>query len=435
MKKTLLALSVIAGVSVSVQASALTLEESVSKAVMDNPRTRLQVSRHIQRLEEAETQRGAYRPTVDLTARLGYGKFDAESDNSTDYDDWHDYRRLDLTIRQLLWDGDTTLERIRQAETEADYQRLQVAAEANDIALDTSGAYLEVMRDELILKYSQANLDAHLRISSDIGRRADSGLGARSDVRQVDGRLANAEASVLSAQNNLEDSRSAYLRLVGEQPSELSLPTIDTSLISADVDSAYEQANQRNPLLASARVSIDAARHEVNAEKGDYYPEFSLEGNRTLNDDYDQEDSGDDDWSVELVMSYNLYRGGRDQSEIRGRQAALETVEHDNDRVVRDVRDEIRLAWNARENLKRQIDYLESYVRAATDTRESYRKQFDIGRRTLLDLLDSESELFTSQQNLIRARFDLETANYRLLSATGALLDSMSVSVPVQQQG
>lgn len=435
MKKSLLALSVIAGISVSVHASALTLEESVSKAVMENPRTRLQVSRHIQRLEEAETQRGAYRPTVDLTGRLGYGKFDSESDNVEDDDNWHDYRRLDVTIRQLLWDGDTTLERIRQAETEADYQRLQVAAEANDVALDTSGAYLQVMRDELILKYAQANLDAHLRISNDIGRRADSGLGARSDVRQVDGRLANAEASVLSAQNNLEDSRSAYLRLVGEQPSELRLPTIDTSLISADVDSAYVQANQRNPLLASARVSIDAARHEVNAEKGDYYPEFSLEGNRSLTDNYDQDDSSDDDWSVELVMRYNLYRGGRDQSEIRGRQAALETVEHDNDRVVRDVRDEIRLAWNARENLKRQIDYLESYVRAATDTRESYRKQFDIGRRTLLDLLDSESELFTSQQNLIRARFDLETANYRLLSATGALLDSMSVSVPVQQQG
>ncbi|TVU67777.1 MULTISPECIES: TolC family outer membrane protein [Cobetia] len=435
MKKSLLALSVIAGISVSVHASALTLEESVSKAVMENPRTRLQVSRHIQRLEEAETQRGAYRPTVDLTGRLGYGRFDSESDNVEDDDNWHDYRRLDVTIRQLLWDGDTTLERIRQAETEADYQRLQVAAEANDVALDTSGAYLQVMRDELILKYAQANLDAHLRISNDIGRRADSGLGARSDVRQVDGRLANAEASVLSAQNNLEDSRSAYLRLVGEQPSELRLPTIDTSLISADVDSAYVQANQRNPLLASARVSIDAARHEVNAEKGDYYPEFSLEGNRSLTDNYDQDDSSDDDWSVELVMRYNLYRGGRDQSEIRGRQAALETVEHDNDRVVRDVRDEIRLAWNARENLKRQIDYLESYVRAATDTRESYRKQFDIGRRTLLDLLDSESELFTSQQNLIRARFDLETANYRLLSATGALLDSMSVSVPVQQQG
>ncbi|WP_084207912.1 TolC family outer membrane protein [Cobetia marina] len=433
MKKTLLALSVMAGMSSSLSASAQSLEEAVSKAVMENPRTRLQVTRHIQRLEEAEVQRGAYRPTVDLTGRLGYGKFDSEDDGVNDEDDWHDYRRLDLTIRQLLWDGDTTIERIRQAETEADYQRLQTAAEANEVALDTAGAYLDVMRDELILKYAQANLDAHRRISSDIGRRAESGLGARSDVRQVDGRLANAEASVLSARNNLEDSRSAYLRLVGELPTDLNLPSLDTDLISADVESAYVQANQRNPLLAAARVSIDAARHEVNAEKGDNYPEFSIEGNRTLTDDYDQDESSSDDWSVELVMRYNLYRGGRDQAEIRGRQAALETVEHDNDRVMRDVRDEIRLAWNARENLKRQIDYLESYVRAATDTRESYRKQFDIGRRTLLDLLDSESELFTSQQNLIRARFDLETANYRLLSATGALLDSMNVAVPTRQ--
>ena len=433
MKKTLLALSVMAGMSSSLSASAQSLEEAVSKAVMENPRTRLQVARHIQRLEEAEVQRGAYRPTVDLTGRLGYGKFDSEDDGVNDEDDWHDYRRLDLTIRQLLWDGDTTIERIRQAETEADYQRLQTAAEANDVALDTAGAYLDVMRDELILKYAQANLDAHRRISSDIGRRAESGLGARSDVRQVDGRLANAEASVLSARNNLEDSRSAYLRLVGELPTDLNLPSLDTDLISADVESAYVQANQRNPLLAAARVSIDAARHEVNAEKGDNYPEFSIEGNRTLTDDYDQDESSSDDWSVELVMRYNLYRGGRDQAEIRGSEAALETVEHDNDRVMRDVRDEIRLAWNARENLKRQIDYLESYVRAATDTRESYRKQFDIGRRTLLDLLDSESELFTSQQNLIRARFDLETANYRLLSATGALLDSMNVAVPTRQ--
>ncbi|MDH4572264.1 hypothetical protein CUR86_07185 [Salinicola acroporae] len=409
-------------------AQAQTLTEAVTQAVMEYPSTRTEMARYQQNLEDARAQRGAYLPSVDLEARVGYGENESETDGISQSSDPHSYRRAYLTLSQLIWDGNTTLERIRQADAESDYQRWQVAAAANQVGLVTVQSYLDVLRSQRLLELAQRNVDTHQRIAADIRRREELGAGTATDTSQVDGRLAQAQASLIAARNNLDDAVSAFVRYVGESPKNLTLPDdVDMHGVPGDFDAAMAMATANNPLVISASHSIAAAQHEVAAERGNFLPTFRAEASRLASRDYDYEGNDADDWSADLVMSWNLYRGGIDAAEMRSREDALRAVRYDSDRSLREIRDELRLAWNARDYVTSQLPFLQRHVEASEQTRVNYRKQFDIGRRTLLDMLDSETELYDAQQAQVQATFALRQANYRLLSATGQLLDTLQV--------
>lgn len=419
-----------AGLAVSAGgAQAQTLTEAVTQAVMEYPTTRTEMARYQQNLDDARAQRGAYLPSVDLETRVGYGENESEIDGISQSSEPHDYRRGSITLSQLIWDGNTTIERIRQADAESDYQRWQVAAAANQIGLATVQSYLDVLQSQRLLELAQRNVDTHQRIASDIRRREELGAGTTTDTSQVEGRLAQAQASLISARNNLDDAVSAFLRYVGETPRNLTLPAdVDMTGVPGDFDAAIAMATSNNPLVISATHSIDAARHEVAAERGDFLPTFRAEASRQAARDYDYEGNDSDDWNADLVMSWNLYRGGIDTAEMRSREDSLRAVRYDSDRSLREIRDELRLAWNARDYVTSQLPFLARHVESSEKTRVNYRKQFDIGRRTLLDMLDSETELYDAQQAQVQAEFSLRRANYRLLSATGQLLDTLQVN-------
>ncbi|OHV07113.1 hypothetical protein BH688_16770 [Kushneria phosphatilytica] len=420
--------------STSVQAQTLT--EAVTEAVREHPVTRTELARYQQRLAEARAQKGAYLPSLNLEGRSGYGSHESEVEGISQQSDPHDYRRGSITLSQLIWDGNRTLNQIRQANDEADYQRWQVASAANRIALSAIQAYLDVLQQQRLVELAQSNVEHHQSTAADIRRRSDAGAGTTTDTSQVEGRLARAQASLIAARNNLEDARSAYIRYVGEAPGRLQLPEdVSMSVIPDDLDRVMAMATANNPLLIAARQSIQAAGHEVAAERGDFLPSFSVEASRLISRDYDFEGSDADDWSAEMVMRYNLYRGGSDLAELHARDHALEAVRHDSDRALREVRDELRLAWNARDYLQNELPYLKQHIDASEQTRINYRKQFDIGRRTLLDLLDSENEVYDARRSRLQAEFDLRQARYRILAATGQLLDSMQVNVRPSADG
>ena len=412
------------------QVQAQSLDDAVTQAIMENPITRTEVARYEQFRDDARAQRGAWLPSVDLEARAGRGRNESEVNGLDRSSDPHDYRRGSITLSQLIWDNNRTLERVRNADTQVDYQRWEVAAAANRVGLATVEAYLDVLQTQRLIELAERNVDTHQRIAADIRRRSELGAGTATDASQVDGRLARAQSSLISAYNNREDAISSFVRLVGEPPRDLEPPEeVKLAPVPDDIDMALAMANEQNPILVAARHSVTAAGHEIGAERADFLPELRFQASRLASRDYDFEGSRSNDWNADLVMSWNLYRGGIDVAEMRARQHSLEAVQYDSDRALREVRDELRLAWNARDYVTSQLPYLARHMSASEQTRINYRKQFDIGRRTLLDVLDSETELYSAQQDQLQARFALIRAQYRLLAVTGNLLDTLQINV------
>ncbi|MCV5332427.1 TolC family protein, partial [Escherichia coli] len=108
-----------------------------------------------------------------------------------------------------------------------------------------------------------------------------------SDVAQVSSRVATTQSSLIAAQNNLSDARTRFVRLVGRAPQNLVEPVYPQELLPNKLDEALKQAVRLHPSIQSAMKDLEAARHEVKREKGDYCPELKLELSANKTDNVD----------------------------------------------------------------------------------------------------------------------------------------------------
>ena len=131
-------------------------------------------------------------------------------------------------------------------------------------------------------------------------------------------------------------------------------------------------------------------------------------------------------------MRYNLFKGGADVARSRSTSALYAQAKDIHQNAYRQVEEGTRLAWNARESLNQQKVFLRKHVEASYDTVQAYNKQFLLGRRTLLDMLNTENELFEARRSYINADYDQLLADYRIMNATGRLLDALRITRPEQ---
>ena len=137
-------------------------------------------------------------------------------------------------------------------------------------------------------------------------------------------------------------------------------------------------------------------------------------------------------WRAAVVMNYNLFNGMRDKARL---QAAAHSINQSMDirnNALRTLNENLALAWNAMENARLQTPKAREYADYTQRVREAYQQQFGLGQRTLLDLLDSDNELFTANRRYVEVRYTEEFAMYRVFAAMGSLLQRQRVVVPAE---
>ncbi|WBA10009.1 TolC family outer membrane protein [Salinivibrio kushneri] len=420
-------------IGVIAPAHSQSLEQAVVTTLATDPELRGAFHQLQSLHERTKASEGDYLPDIDLNAGIGYERID---NDTTQAQDDLDFARKDATLnlRQLVWDGQTH-NNIDRNRYETESQRFQLRSDASDKALQVAEVYLEILQAQQVLDLSSANMTVHEDILSDIRRRADTGIGSTADLSQVQARVARARANLLSAETNLEDAFTAFFRVVGEPANNPVQPVIDDARLPSSLDSALEQAVKRNPLLKLARYDIEAAKSQYQQFKGAHHPNISVEVSQTWADEVSGVDDFSDEFSAMLRVRYQLFNGGSDQADIRRGAYELNRAKDIFDNAYRQLEESTRLAWSAFQLTEQQKDLLQQQVDAASDTVQAYEKQFRIGRRTLLDLLNTENELLEARRAYLDANYDHLLAQYRLLNNTGHLLEALRVSLPKQWQG
>ena len=128
---------------------------------------------------------------------------------------------------------------------------------------------------------------------------------------------------------------------------------------------------------------------------------------------------------------YNL-TGGKDMARRQETVYQIDEAREIRDRTRRQVIESIQLSWNAYDTAKSQIEFFKIHVDASEQALRAYRKQFNLGQRTLIDLLDQENEVFQANINLVNGLNDLSFSTYRIIAGTGKLLWAMEVPLPEQ---
>lgn len=406
------------------------LKDSVERAILKNPEVKLKYENLMAVTHEQDAAKGGWFPKIDLSADTG--KKNSQSPgtpSSVDYDN----STTTLQLRQTLFDGFATSYDVRRLGHSRMASYYELLSASDQIALEAVRAYIDVRRYRELVALARDNYATHADVHGRLESRVVAGVGRRVDLEQAAGRMALAESNWLTEASNLHDVSTRYQRLVGEAPAETlqNIPNLTKLLPSRD--NYVANTVRSNPDFLGTVSTLRTYRADVKLRESPNYPtlEFrasqSEEKNRLgVNGDYR-------DSALQLVLNYNLYRGGSDSARTRQYAAKLNAALDLRDKTCRDVRQTALIALNDVTKLEAQIGLLSQHELSTSKAREAYRQQFDIGQRSLLDLLDTENELYQARRALVNAEEDHQLAKARVLAVNSSLLPALQLR-PLQSE-
>ncbi len=423
---TKVALAVGWGMALSgaVFAQQATLNTAVQQAVLSNPEVLQKWHAYQAAGNEREVAAGGYLPRVDLSAGIG-------RENRDDPIMRRDFTRhgATLSLTQMLYDGFATRSEVRRLDHARQVRLFELVDASETAALEASRAYLDVLRYRKLVALAEENYVRHRAVYEQIQKKAQAGVARRVDLEQAAGRLALAEANLLTETSNLHDVSARYQRLVGEMPAKdmAAVPSLATQL-PADAGAAMQAVQARNPAIKAAIENVRAAHAAAEGRKAAYQPRFDLRLRNERGSDLNGYLGSTDNKTAEVVMTWNLFNGFSDQARARQYADQLNVARDIRDKTCRDVRQTAAIAYNDTRKLAEQLTYLDQHQLSTEKARDAYRKQFDIGQRSLLDLLDTENELFQARRAYVNAEHDLLIARARTHASQGTLLAALGLS-------
>jgi len=420
-------------------ASAENLEDVVARALETNPEVRFQAEAMRALEDEKRRARGGYYPSVDLDISLGQGR--------RDFDDRGTFDRhyAELSVTQMLFDGYRVSGLVDEADQQLREQYFRLMDEAENKTLEVVQAYLEVQRYRQLKALAEANVENHVRVQNQVKQRADQGVGNRADLYQAGGRLALAQSNLRTEVSNLQSVTARFQRLVGQAPDDSLEPVTQLRQeLPENLETVLERTFAYNPSIHAAFANINAAQSALQVARAENYPTIELgfrhgayKNNNSFDSRTDPDDFGDES-VLELRLQYNLYRGGSDRAAQRAAHHRIGQAESLRDKACVDLRQTATIAWSEMLNLQQKLDMLRAHRESSRQVVQAYREQFNIGRRSLLDVLDSENEAFQAERNYVQGQYDMLLNRAQIFNSMGQLLQVLGMSqadlVPEEEQ-
>jgi outer membrane protein, adhesin transport system len=409
----------------------VTLKQMVEKTITSNPEVQAKYHAYVGAGYERDVVKGGFLPKVDVQSTYR-NQEDMDNGisraNGTAIPEWNN----ELVLRQMIFDGFATSSEVKRLghAQRVRYYELQSAMQST--TLEFMRSYLDTLRYRQLSDYAKTNFVTHKQLHDRIKERVDAGVARRVDLEQATGRLALAEANLLTEMTNLHDVTARMQRLLGElPPSTLEQPEFYASGAQATTSEALRVAYLKNPDLLSTIEDIQASKDEVKTKEAKYLPRLDLQARKNLGTSNDGRNSTSAADVLELTANFNLFNGFSDKAAISQTIEKLNVSNDLRDKACVDTRQIVSIAYNDIKQLKEQLTYRDTHQKSIENAREAYRKQFEIGQRTLLDLLDTENEYFQAKRAYTNTDYDIQTAYARLYAGQGELLSKIGT----QRQG
>ena len=403
------------------------LRLAVEQAVNTNPEVTARFNAYRASVDAVDVARAGYLPRLDLNANVGRDSDrittrNPEAQNLT-------RREAGLTLTQLLWDGMGTRNDVSRAGHDRLVRYFELLDVTEQTSLEAARAHFDLQRFRRLVRLAEDNYVQHRYAYLQIQSRFKAGVGRGVDLEQAGARVALAESNLATEVSNLHDVTARYQRVVGvAPPKDLPVITMLKSGLPASPADAMGTAVRQSAAISASIEGLRAARLVVDGRKSVYQPrvEARLRGSAGRNVDAVADRSRDT--AAEIVLNWNLYNGGADHARIRQQTNLLSQAADLRDKACRDTRQTTAIAYNDTRKLVDQLVYLDRNTLAIEKARDAYRQQFDIGQRSLLDLLNAENEVYTARRAYANAEYDLGFAYARTHAAMYQLGSQLGVS-------
>lgn len=417
MKKTLLSLLV--GLGMSSHAFADDLYQVYQQALQNDPATLQSQANKDAAFSDIERSRAGLLPQISLTLAAGetYGDLDRSTNDAT------------LNISQSIYDRSlwVGLDRAEMIASQAD---AVLANDMQQLILRTVSAYFDTLQAKDDLQFAQAEKRAIERQLEQTKQRFEVGLTAITDVHEAQAQYDTSVAEEISAKNAVQNSLEALREITGNYYPKLN--ELNTEQFSASMPTPnnihdwLKIADERNLELLISNASVDIAKFDIKSARAGHYPTVSLGGQANSNDtdgfSLNPASAGRfDTYSIELSVDVPIYSGGLVNASVESAKYRFVAASEDRERIHRSVIRSVRSNYNDVAAAISRIKAFEQAVVSAQSALKATEAGFDVGTRTIVDVLNSTRNLFDARRNLSRVRYGYVVSVLNLKLAAGSL--------------
>ncbi|MBF0449022.1 MAG: TolC family outer membrane protein [Magnetococcales bacterium] len=419
------------GYFLSSPAWAVSLSDAVAQALSNHPKVSSDIYGAQASREKVGQAYSAFLPV--LTASIATGQEGTDSPGTrarliTGKDSMQRHESS-LTMDLNLFEGFSAWNDVKKTKAGARAEAWGVMETSQDIALEVAEAFLDVLEAREVLIVAKENLENHKSLLDLVKSRVKQGVGSQAEVSQAVSRVKKVEAALFTAEGDLGKSQIAYKTLVGEDAGDLENQSFSADSLP-EIEAAVEAALNNSPAVSKAKSELEQSRAELAEKTGKFFPTLDLELTGSLDRNKSGTEGKTEAYLAMLTLEYEFFSGTED---FHARKEISFEVKEKIDQIKDaelEVSRDLRKAYNDMETSKARKA---SYAEQATENemvRNAYFEQYRVGKRTLLDLLDSENEYSSARKDLIVERYKEIAAGYEVLSVMGSLLDNLGVMPP-----
>ena len=384
---------------------------------------------------ELRQQQGTLLPQVRLEARAGRNKFDYK-DNIVPplgNDQTLSSREAQVVVRQILFDGFSSINEIWRQAARVDAAAYRVRERTELLALDAAEAYIDVVRYQRLIVLANENVAAHRALLANVDARFQGGRAGEGDLQQVRERVEAAIATQAQFRQQYDEARGTFRRAVGIEPHNLRAPGRLGGLPSSK-DQALAVTLRGNPTIQAAQADTDAAKHGFDATAGAFVPTITFEARSLWGRNSGATFGERTDNAANLVASWDIFRGGQDAWRRVEQSERWQEQSMRHARLQRGAFESIDKAWAARTITNDRLAALRRQIIADRKVIEAYQKEYELGQRSLIDLLNAQNSLFNASVSLQSTISVSIFADYQLLAAMGHMLDYLKAPKPIDAE-
>ena len=331
-------------------------------------------------------------------------------------------RGYGVTATETIFNGNRTINSIRQAESQVFGQREQLRNTEQNTLLSGLTAYMDVLQDTAILDLDRNNVEVLQEQLRETRDRFTVGEVTRTDVAQAEASLSSAQATALSAEATLQAAVARYRQFIGDQPTSLAPVRPIVRPIPKNLPEAISISQVEHPAITASLHGVDAAELQIKIAEGALYPSVGVSASVTNQFDASAI-PGLRVLSAQLVGQINIpiYQGGAEYASTRQAKESLSQQELQTDSQRNIVRAAVVAAWGLNEASVGVVRAARAAVSANEVALTGVREEAKVGQRTTLDVLNAQQALLQARTTLVQAEHDQVVNSYSLLSAVGRL--------------
>jgi len=406
----------------------LTLQEMVVQTIDSNPLVKIQKQKKKASEKRLRQVYSDYLPTLNISANVGVEQTTLERDE----EDSEMLQKYDASvlIKENVFKGLDTKYGVEARKAGVKSSAFKLVDEVNSLSLEAVSVYLNLLKARDLVEIAQENVNVHDEILTKIRKKVKAGVERQSLYDQTLSRSESAKSALLFEEQNYENALESFKRILDIEITYKELvEVILDELPFSNKDVILEYALKNHPSIKYNRFDIEESRANYRRSASKYYPTIDLQAEAKFRDNINGQEGTNNTVSGLVVINYNLYNGGADQAIREENMHIMLEREGKLEDAKSTLRKKLFVSWNTYEFSSRQLVHLKKHMTSAEKTVKDYHKEYELGRRSLVDLLNSELELNAAKNKYSIAYYKQQESYYELLAHSGVLLEKFEIVI------